>query len=101
MITSQERDLIRNELKRFAGMLDLSDKQRGKLHEALTDAYQNLREYEREHPEASSEDLLKRLTENRDSVRKSVAAFLTAEQLTQWDAEITRGKKFLGQKLAA
>jgi len=101
MITSEERDLIRNEMKRFVQKLDLTETQQGKLHAALTDAYQDLREYTRQHPDSPKEDLEKRLAANRNSVRERLATFLTAEQLTEWDAEVVRGKKFLGQRLAA
>jgi hypothetical protein len=101
MITSGELDLIRNEMKRIVQTLDLTDKQQGRVRATLADAYQDLSEYKRQHPSASNEDLVKRLAANRDSVRKSLAEFLTAEQLTQWDDELARGKEFLGQKLAS
>ena len=101
MISSEERDLIRNELKRIVQTLDLTDKQQGRVHAALTDAYQNLHEYKRRHLGASNEDLVKRLAANRESVRESLAKFLSAEQLARWDAEFARAKEFLGQKFAA
>jgi|HubBroStandDraft_6_1064221.scaffolds.fasta_scaffold2289036_1 hypothetical protein len=101
MITSGEGDIIRNELNRFVQRLDLTDRQQGRVRAALADAYQDLREYKRDHPNASNEDFVRRVAANQDSVRKNVAAFLTEEQLTQWDAEVSRVKEFLGQKLAA
>jgi len=101
MISSEERDLIRNELNGIVQTLDLTDKQQGSVHAALTDAYDDLREYKRQNPDASKEDLVKRLAANRDSVRERLGKFLSAEQLAQWDAELARAKEFLGQKFAA
>ena len=47
------------------------------------------------------EDLIKKVAENRAPIRQRLVDFLTPEQLTKWDAEATKAKEFLGQKLAA
>ena len=62
---------------------------------------EKLQEYKQHNPNASKEDLIKKLTDNRVAVRQRIVNFLTPEQLTKWDAAIGKAKEFLGQKIAA
>jgi len=45
--------------------------------------------------------LIKKIAENRTTIRGRLVDFLTPEQLTKWDAEIAKAKEFLGQRMAA
>jgi hypothetical protein len=45
--------------------------------------------------------LLKKIEENRTALRQRLMSFLAPEQLTKWDAEISKAKEFRGQKAAA
>ena len=100
-LTSEERDMIGNELKRFGADLSLTDAQKEKLHSFLTEAYTKVQDYKKQNPGATREDLVKKLAENRTAIRERVVAFFTPEQLAKWDAEVSKAKEFLGQKLAA
>jgi hypothetical protein len=44
---------------------------------------------------------LRKVADNRATIRQRLVGFLTPEQLTKWDAEAAKAKEFLGQKLAA
>lgn len=100
-LTSEQRDMVASELKRIATGLNLSEEQKEKLRTSLSDAYEKVQEYKLQNPNASSEDLIKRVADNRASIRQRVVNFLTPEQLTKWDAEVANAKEFLGQKIAA
>jgi Spy/CpxP family protein refolding chaperone len=100
-LTPEQRDNIATELKGFASSLNLSDEQKQKLQGFMTEASEKMQEYKQNNPTASREDLLKKVGENRSSIRQRLVNFLTPEQLTKWDAEVSKAKEFLGQKMAA
>lgn len=100
-LTSEQRDLVVSELKRFGALLNLSDEQKQKLHEFMSEASEKVQEYKQQNPNASREDLVKKVADNRANIRQRLVNFLTPEQLTIWDAEVAKAKDFLGQKLAA
>src|SRR5262245_50427811 len=100
-LTSEQRDQIASELKRFATDLNLSDDQKEKLRTSLSEAYEKIQDYKHQNPNATREDLMRRVADDRASIRQRVVNFLTPEQLTKWDAEVARAKEFLGQKIAA
>jgi hypothetical protein len=47
-------------------------------------------------PNLSMADIAAKLKEARGPLRQRVESFLTAEQLTKWDAEVAKAKSFLG-----
>jgi predicted HTH transcriptional regulator len=100
-LTTEQRDMVANELKRIATDLNLSEDQKQKVHTFLSEASEKVQEYKQQNPSASKEDLIKRVSDNRASIRQRLVSFLTAEQLTKWDAEVAKAKEFLGQKIAA
>lgn len=100
-LSAEQREQVAGELKRFAAELNLSKDQKQKLHYFLTDAYQKLQEYREQNPNLSQEDLIKRMAENRTGIRERLVSFLTPDQPTKWDAEVSKAKEFLGPKLAA
>ena len=100
-LTSEQRDMVASELKTFATDLNLSEDQKEKLHTSLSEAHEKVQEYKQQNPNASKEDLIRRVADNRASIRQRVVNFLTPEQLTKWDAEVAKAKEFLGQKIAA
>src|SRR5258705_12228490 len=100
-LTTDQRDAVANELKRFGADLNLSDDQKQKLQGFMTEASERLQEYRQQNPNASKEDLIKKVADNRASIRQRLVNFLTPEQLTKWDTEAAKAKEFLGQKLAA
>jgi len=93
----EEGQMIRNELKRFAGDLNLSDEQKTKLHEQLAFAAGTLHEYKRSHPDVTRQDIIKAVGSHRAELRAGLERFLTPEQLKKWDAEVAKAKEFLGQ----
>jgi periplasmic protein CpxP/Spy len=60
-----------------------------------------MQEYKEQNPGASKEDLVRKVAENRDSIRQRLVSFLTPEQLTKWDSEIAKAKDFLNQRAAS
>lgn len=100
-LTSEQRDAIASELKSFGASLNLSDDQKQKLQGFMTDASEKLQEYKQQNPNATREDLMKKIADNRAAIRQRITNFLTPDQLTKWDAEVAKAKQFLGQKMAA
>jgi periplasmic protein CpxP/Spy len=100
-LTPEQRDMVANELNKFATDLKLSEDQKQKLHTFLSEASEKLHEYRQQNPNVSKEDLIKKVADNRAAIRQRLVNFLTPEQLTKWDAEVAKAKEFLGQKIAA
>jgi len=98
LLTPELRDKVTNELDQFSVALNLSDVQKERLQEFLSNAYEKMQEYKQQNPWASKEDVIRKITENRDSIRQRFATFLTPEQLTKWDSEVV---KVLSQKAAS
>lgn len=100
-LTSEQREQVANELKKFAGDLNLSDDQKTKLRGMLEQAKEKVQAYRTANPNASPADMLKAIAQNRDQIRQQVAGILTSDQLTKWDSTVKNAKEFLGEKLVA
>jgi periplasmic protein CpxP/Spy len=100
-LSTEEREEVATELKRFASDLNLSDDQKEKLQAALTEAREKIAEYMQQNPNTSRADVISKVVANRDAIRQRVVNFLSPEQLRKWDAEKAKAKDFLGQKIAA
>jgi periplasmic protein CpxP/Spy len=100
-ITSQEREQVATELKRFGQDLNLNDQQKEKLQSALVEAREKVAEYLKKNPSTSRADIVAHVKEHRAEIRHRVENFFSPEQLTKWDAEVAKAKEFLGQKLEA
>jgi hypothetical protein len=101
LLTPEQRAVVASELKQIGAKLNLSSEQKEKLEAFMTEASEKVHEYREQHPNASREDLIKKVADNRASIRQRLVNFLSPEQLKTWDAEIAKAKEFLGQKLAA
>ena len=93
--------IIETELKRFAGDLNLSDQQKTQLRSVLEKASERLDAVREKNPDITRADVIAKLGEVRGSLREHVVKFLTPEQLTKWDAEVAKGKTFLGATVKA
>jgi predicted HTH transcriptional regulator len=100
-ISPEVREKVANELKQLVGNLNLSDEQQEKLRGFLSEAHEKVDEYRKQNPNATNEDLLRKVAENRNEIRERLTKFLTPEQLTKWDAEVSKAKEFLGQARTA
>ena len=100
-LTQEQRDLVVDELRRFATDLNLSEDQKQKLQGFLSEASEKLQEYKQQNPNVSREDLIRKVADNRATIRQRLIRFLTPEQLNKWDTATAKAKEFLGQKLAA
>jgi anti-sigma regulatory factor (Ser/Thr protein kinase) len=100
-LSTEEREEVATELKRFASDLNLTDDQKEKLQVALTEAREKIAEYMQQNPNTTKADVISKIVANRDAIRQRVVAFLSPEQLEKWDAEKAKAKDFLGQKIAA
>ena len=95
-LTLEQADVIKNEIKRIGGDLNLSDEQKTKLHERLASAAEKLHEYKKSHPNVTREDIIKAVVSHRAELRAAVERFLTPDQLKKWDTEVAKAKEFLG-----
>jgi periplasmic protein CpxP/Spy len=100
-ISPEVREKVANELKQLVGNLNLSDEQQEKLRGFLSEAHEKVDEYRKQNPNATKEDLVRKVAENRNEIRERLTKFLTPEQLTKWDAEVSKAKEFLGQARSA
>ena len=96
MLSDEQGQKIRDEIKRFAGDLNLSDEQKTKLHERMAFAAGRLHEYKKSHPDVTREDVINMLRSHRAELREGLERFLNPEQLKKWDAEVAKAKEFLG-----
>jgi hypothetical protein len=92
-------EIVETELKRFATDLNLSDAQKSQLKAALESTHEKIDEIRAKNPNISKADVVAKLKENRSALRERVVKFLTPEQLTKWDAEVTKAKSFLGNPI--
>ena len=95
-ISTEQAQMIKDELKRFAGDINLSDEQKTKLHERMAFAAGRLHEYKKSHPDVTRQDIIKAVGSHRTELREAVERFLTPEQLKKWDTEVAKAKEFLG-----
>jgi predicted HTH transcriptional regulator len=100
-LTPVQREEVVAEVKRFATDLHLSNDQKEKLQTAFTEARSKVGDYLQEHPGTTRAEIVKQVMSHRDQIRQRVVNFLTPDQLTKWDAEISKAKEFLGQKFDA
>ena len=100
-LTIEQRDAVVGELKRIGASLNLSDDQKQKLQAFMTEASEKVHEYKQQNPNATQQELVKKIIDNRSLLRQRLVNFLTTEQLSKWDSEVASAKEFLGQKLAA
>lgn len=100
-LTTEQRDAVASELKKLGSDLSLSDEQKQKLHTFMTEASEKVQEYKQQNPNATPQDLVRKIMDNRAALRQRLVNFLTPEQLGKWDTEVAKAKEFLGQKLAA
>ena len=101
MLTTDEREQVATELKRFAADLKLTDEQKEKLQTAMTEAREKIGEFLKNNPGTTRTDIIAKVRAHRDEIRQRVVKFLSPEQLTKWDDEVAKAKEFLGQKLEA
>jgi hypothetical protein len=99
-LSPEQGQAIRDELKRFAGDMNLSDEQKTKLHERLAFAAGRLHEYTKSHPEVTRQDIIKAVGSHRAELREGLERFLTPDQLKKWDAEVAKAREFLGHAAA-
>ena len=100
-LSTEEREQVVTELKRFASDLNLTDDQKEKLRVALTEAREKIAEFLQQNPNTTKADVISTVVANRDAIRQRVVNFLSPEQLEKWDAEKAKAKDFLGQRIAA
>ena len=100
-MTPDELNNIAVELKRLGSELNLTDQQKEGLKTFLTEKYEKLQEYRKENPNISKEDVAQYIAKNRSAGREKLEKFLTPEQLTKWDAEISKAKDFLSTRAAS
>jgi protein CpxP len=100
-MTPDELNSIAVELKRLGSELNLSDQQKEGLRTFLTEKYEKLQEYRKTNPNVSKEDVLQYIAKNRSVGREKLEKFLTPDQLSKWDTEMSKAKDFLSTRAAS
>jgi len=100
-LSTAQLEIVAGELKKFSEDLNLSELQKQRLHDFLSDAAERLEEYKRRNPNASGSGLAKIVCDNRAGIRRRMAFFLSPEQLARWDGESPKVTEFLGLKTVA
>ena len=98
-MTTEVKTKIVDEVKRFAADLNLSDSQKAQLQAAFERAEDRIEEIRKQNPDVNRADVIKKLVGARDQIREHVVKFLTPEQLTKWDAEMSTARTFLGHPM--
>jgi periplasmic protein CpxP/Spy len=98
-MTTEYREQVATELKRFAADLQLTEEQKEKIHTALAEGREKIGEYMKAHPSTTKAEIVAKVKEHRGAIHQRVAAFLNPEQLSKWDNEVAKAKEFLGQRL--
>ena len=98
-MTTEVKTKIVDEVKRFAADLNLSDSQKAQLQGAFERAEDRIEEIRKQNPDVNRADVIKKLVGARDQIREHVVKFLTPEQLTKWDAEMSKARTFLGHPM--
>jgi Spy/CpxP family protein refolding chaperone len=101
LLSNEQRETVVGELKRIGADLNLSDEQKQKLQDFMVEASEKVQEFRQQNPNATKEEIVKKVMDNRAAIRQRVVNFLTPEQLAKWDTEVAKAKEFLGQKIAA
>jgi hypothetical protein len=91
--------IVEQELKQFGANLNLSDQQKTQLSTFMEKASAKIDEYRQQNPNATPDDILAKVRENKDALRKQLEGFLDPDQLKVWDDGIAKAKSFLGQDL--
>ena len=98
-MTTEVKAKIVDEVKRFAADLNLSDSQKAQLQAAFERAEDRIEEIRKQNPDVNRADVIEKLVGARDQIREHVVKFLTPEQLTKWDAEMSKARTFLGHPM--
>ena len=98
-LTPEQRSQVASELKRFGTDLQLSDDQKSKLQDFLSEARGKVAQYQQANPNATKADMIRQVATNRDELRQRLTNFLTPDQLKKWDAEVGKAKEFFGQQM--
>ena len=98
-MTTESREQVATELKRFAADIILSEEQKEKLHTALAEGREKVGEYLKTYPNTTKAEIVAKVKEHRNAIHERIAKFLNPEQLGKWDKEVAKAKEFLGQKL--
>lgn len=96
MINAEAKEAVTTELKRFASSLSLTEDQKHQLQTALENAREKLDDIRKSNPDLTKADVVSRLKSVRTTAREHVVKFLTPDQLSKWDAEVSKAKTFLG-----
>ena len=96
-MTSEQREQVATELKRFAGDLNLTDQQKERLQTALAEEREKVGEYLKTHPNTTKAEIVAHVKEHRTEIHQRVAAFLSPEQLSKWTLKWRKPRNFWGR----
>jgi hypothetical protein len=76
-----------------------AEQQKEKLQAALAEKREKVGEFLKTNPAKTKAEILAKVKEQRAEIHERIAAFLSPEQLSEWDSEVAKAKEFLGQRL--
>jgi Spy/CpxP family protein refolding chaperone len=97
-LSSDQTKKLTDELTRFKNDLALSPEQVSKMKPILGEQMSQLQEL-KSSPGLSKQDKIAKFNDIRKAGYEQIKQVLTPEQLTKWDAEMAKAKKFLGSKV--
>ncbi len=89
-MTTESREQVASELKRFAADLQLTEEQKEKLGTALAEGREKVGEYMKTHPTTTKAEIVAKVKEHRGEIHERIARFLNSEQLGKWDNEVAK-----------
>src|SRR5215469_17118778 len=97
-LTTDQREQVATELKKFGADLNLTDDQKNKLRGFMEQAREKVQAYRTANPNVSNADMMKTIAQNRDQIREQISKLLTPDQMSKWDSALKNAKEFLGEK---
>ena len=97
-LSSEQTKKLTDELTRFKNDLQLTPDQVGKMKPILGEQMSQLQALKGS-PGLSKQDKIAKFNDIRKAGYEQIKQVLTPDQLTKWDAEMAKAKKFLGSKI--
>ena len=74
-MTTESREQVATELKRFAADIDLSEEQKEKLHTALAEGREKVGEYLKTYPNTTKAEIVAKVKEHRGAIHERIVSF--------------------------
>lgn len=96
MIGAEAKEAATTNSRRLSFSLSFTEDQKTQLHTALESALENFDEIRKSNSDLTKVKVVDRLRSVRTTARERAVKFLTPDQLTKWDAEVSKARTSLG-----